>query len=355
MDSRIEINSQLLERFLPLFESYFSRDPAGGAPWQVPEEIDGVLLFPKTNNELAIEFLGLLGALNFSYWTKTAGDVTTWGIQTRGGTYLEDVFALSYAIQESVKSGRLDLSFDCYQSISRSDCEKIFADRASGHCTIPMFEQRFKKIREIGAGLAAFSAQVDSSPTFTAIVESSTNISEFLDHLETFFPYSFGDPFQKLSQLYTKMLIDRLPSNLPDSSLVHTEKYQTAVGFSGYDTLQAQPDYMLPLFFIKTGIWDLRDEVSRMISRNRECPMDHPIEMEIRKTTVKTVKRIASRLDGESGKNRCDVDSIAWITAVEGCFPVDCDGCHFYQQCEAVQGENDRLNWNHHLTRTPHY
>ncbi len=352
----IKIRQDKINKMVSLFEKGMGADSISPAPWQNPSRIDGISIFPEENDRLALEFFLLLGALNFSYWILRDDQVTTWGVNTERAGKVIDVFALAFCLSESVDSGLLKLESEFYCDISKSELEQIFADRQSGKCEIPMFEQRLKKVRELGRGLKNFAAEYGTASTTCEFLRSCDSLPALLTALKNYFPYSFGDPFRKLPQLFFKMIRDRRPENMPaDLKFENKDCYLEATEFTGGDSLKAQPDYMLPLFCLKTGIWEIDEQVKIIFENRRPMPMDHPVEQAIRTASVETVDFIADRIPGERGINCGRVDSIMWQTAVEGCFPVDCEGCNFYQSCDAVNKKNERLYWAHHLTRTINY
>lgn len=325
-------------------------DQRDAPPWLDPPTVSGYPLFPLDNTQSALEFFLVVGALNYSYWLRDGDEVKTWGVETEEGNQIRDVFALCYCLRRAVERDQLSLTADDYREISYERVREIFS--GPGGNEIPMVETRQKKFNELGKGLHQFAETSGESPTFSALLGSYRTTPAVLDALERFFPYSFGDPFRKLSQLLLKMVIDRTASD----RLENTPEWLDVARNLNSDTLGAQPDYMLPLFCLKTGLWEVDDRLETMFRERRELPMDHPVEREIRSATVETVERLAKHVDEENGQQlRGAVDSVMWITAVEGCFPVDCEGCDFFDDCEAVQGDNDRLQWDHHLTRTTHY
>jgi hypothetical protein len=352
----IKIRQDKINEMVSLFEKSVGAGSISPAPWQNPERVDGVSIFPEKNDRMTLEYFLLLGALNFSYWQSRDGQVETWGVNSSRGEKVIDVFALAFCLSESVERGLLKLESEFYCDISKNQLEQVFADRQSGKCEIPMLEQRLKKVRELGRGLKNFAAEHGLASTTCDFLQSCDSLPELLIALAKYFPYSFGDPFRKLPQLFFKMIRDRRPENLPSGfQFENKDCYLEATEFAGGDSLKAQPDYMLPLFCLKTGIWEIDEQVKSIFKNSRRMPMDHPVELAIRGASVETVDLIADGLPGERGINCGRVDSIMWQTAVEGCFPVNCEGCNFSGNCDAVNKKNERLYWAHHLTRTINY
>ncbi len=354
----IELNKSKLERVKPIFSEEIKKIKKDSlAPWQECETLGEVYLFPEKNNEEAIEFLFLLGALNFSYWEKNEdGGIYTWGVRTSAGEKVVDVFALAYTLADARERGWLQYDSDFYREITDDQLRKIFSDRLDGSCQIPMFPHRRLKIRELGEGLKQFSRAKDRKPSAGDFISYYETVPDLLAGLKKYFPLSFGDPFYKLPQLMVKMLIDRRDENMPpDRRFESSGIYNQATQFEEIDSLKAQPDYMLPLFCMRVGLWEMDDSIGKTIADKREIPMDHPYERALRQRTVETVEKIASAQEGSPGLNNCRVDSIMWQTAVKRCFPCECEGCPFSGVCDAFQGKNDRLTWTHHLTRTPNY
>lgn len=164
-----------------------------------------------------------------------------------------------------------------------------------------------------------------------------------------------GIPLNKLTQLLIKMLVDRRSDRVAGKGLEPSDQYDALISLEGLENLQAQPDYMLPLFCVRTGLWSVDRDAIPALSGRRPLPWGHPLEQEVRRLTVETVRRLAEAIDRPSGWVRGRIDSVLWSTAVQGCFPVSCGDCTFRSTCDAVRGYNDRLDWDHHRTRTPYY
>jgi hypothetical protein len=347
----IEIRDEKIRELAPVFERRVNASGEDAPPWVSPPEVGGYDLFPRRNDGSTLEFLFVVGALNFSYWCRDGEEVETWGVETSTG-WVEDVFALCFCLRKAIDGGRFQLNADCYRSMDPEDVAAVFSDD-HGH-VIPMVESRSRKLNELGRGLERLAEVTGESPRFIDLLKSYRTTPAVLDALEQFFPYSFGDPYQKLSQLLLKMIIDRR-DGASTFDLDGTDDWHEATRFLSADSLTAQPDYMLPLYCLKTGLWSVSDELATIYRRRRPLPMDHPLEDSIRRATVETVRLLGEAIDSDSETLQGAVDSVMWMTAVEGCFPVECEGCDFYDICDAVQGTNDRLDWDHHLTRTIHY
>jgi len=348
----IHLREDKLRQLLPFFRKRIDgQTTSSRPPWVDVPEVDGLPLFPRENDAAAIDFFFVLGALNYSYWIHSDGNVKTWGITTESGQWVEDVFALCYCLSLALSEDRLSIDPDTLKQLTNPDVECLFS-MTRGQM-IPMVDSRRRKLNELGRGLLDFREVTGEDPTFVNLLTTYRTFPAVIDALERYFPYSFGDPFKKLSQLLLKMIMDR--RSVDDDTFPATADWIDATRFLDPKHLTAQPDYMLPLFCLKTGLWELDERERTIYTEERELPMDHPIEQEIRETTVRTVQRIAEALELDQSSIQGDVDSIMWQTAVKGCFPVECDGCEFYDGCDAVQSENNRLKWNYHLTRTPHY
>ncbi|GEM_PF-4746786 len=349
------LNQEKLNQLLPLFQELIEAGDEPPAPWQAPGVVDGRPLFPKENDKKTLEFLLVLGALNYSYWQKTDGRVETWGVETEPGEMIRDVFALVYCIQRGRSAGHLELNADYYRKMTVSDVKRLFAG-ASGRCNLPMLETRVKKINELGEGLQRFGQEESCDPEFIEFCHNCPSLDNFLEEMTEYFPYSFGDPFLKLAQLLFKMIVDRRAENLPEGTeLESTKGWEEATRFEGVNGLKAQPDYMLPLFCLKTGLWEIEQEAEKFFSEKVELPRGHWVEEKIRELTVETVDKIARQLSGDPGLNSGRVDSIMWRRAVQGCFPRECEGCPFRDDCSAHDEDRRRLDWHHHLTRTTYY
>lgn len=322
------------------------------APWQEPARRAGRWLFPRTNEVSGLNFFLVLGALNFSYWKLGRDEITTWGIRPTGSPPVRDVFGLCWCLRGCSKDW---FRASNLSGISREEVQEVFRDPATGRCEIPMLSARQRKLDELGSGLLEMAERQDTEPTFQALLEQSESVEGVVQSLERWFPFSFGDPLRKLSQLLLKIMLDRRDRNNPQGDVETSDTYEQLLSLEGADQIKAQPDYMLPLFCLKTGLWDVDPWVEPFFSQHRQLPWGHPLERSIRELTVRTVDRLADQISSNVENLLGRIDSIMWQTAVEGCFPVDCEDCAFNLDCEAVQGDINRLSWHHHLTRTPSY
>jgi hypothetical protein len=344
--------------------------------WQDPEfTINGRNIITPVNSKDTIQFCLIAVAQFFSYWYKDGSKekvavnkvevyrdrIKTWGINTSGDAgFIDDTIAVLYCIARAVESGIDLLSSKRLKEVTDDDMHEIYRDEKSGKTLIPMPKERKHKFLEIGRGLEKFGRDYQVEPHFSEILKRSNGkLLKLLGILRDYFPFSYGDPFLKLPLLMIKFLWGRLPVNLKRYA-IHLEcydNYENLLELEDTNLFEAQADYMVPLFFIRTGIFRVGDpEVLEKLVQNREIGMESDIEKTYRALTVRAIRLLADKIteilevkDREGtyrGALRFLLDSLFWQNAVLKCREHTYDRrigstCSYSDICDAC--DDDRL------------
>jgi hypothetical protein len=315
--------------------------------WQDPAfTVNGTHVIPPVNDRDTMQFLLVAISQFFSYWYKDGETETVrvqgeevrrekvknWGIRTSGEPALtDDTIAVVYCLSRAKKSGVDLLDPERLRSISDEDLHLIYRDEKSGETLIPMQAERKKKLVEIGNGLIRFGRDSGAEPHFTMMLqEARGRISTLLALLRRYFPFSYGDPFLKLGLLLVKFLWDRLPENMHGNSLDSADRYESLARFEDTRLFEAMADYMLPLFFFRTGVFRMKDPAMlEDLVHNREIRRNSEIENCYRAMTIKAVRMLAERMAAELGISdesgtyrgglRFLLDSLFWQNALFNC------------------------------------
>ncbi|MBN2325162.1 MAG: hypothetical protein JXQ30_15640 [Spirochaetes bacterium] len=338
--------------------------------WQDPSfTVNGMHVIPPANDDDTVQFLLIAVSQFFSYWYKDGEEETArvqqeevrhekvknWGIGTPGEPdFIDDTIAAAYCLSRAWNSGMDLLDAQRLKSVSDEDIRLIYGDEKSGETLIPMQEERKKKLVEIGNGLVAFGRDNKRGQHFTGMLEAARgSIGTLLGLLVRYFPFSYGDPFLKLGLLLVKFLWDRLPEQEHQTGFVCSARYESLARFEDTYRFEAMADYMLPLFFFRTGVFGIRDPVLLdSLVQNREIRPDGEVENRFRALTIGAVRiladRTAARLGIDDGRGtyrgglRFLIDSLFWQNALYNCKEHTYDGsvgdrCPYADICDACR------------------
>jgi hypothetical protein len=342
--------------------------------WQDPSfTVNGTHVIPPVNDDDTVQFLLVAVSQFFSYWYKDGEEETVrvqgeevrrekvknWGIHTPGEpAFIDDTIAAAYCLSRALKSGMDLLDPERLKSVSNEDIRLIYRDEKSGETLIPMQEERKKKLVEIGNGLIVFGRDSGRGPHFTGmLVAAQGSIGTLLGLMRRYFLFSYGDPFLKLGLLLVKFLWDRLQEHMHPTGFVCSDRYESLARFEDTYRFEAMADYMLPLFFFRTGVFGIHDPaLLDSLVYNREFHPAGDVENRFRALTIRAVRMLADRsaarlgIDDASGTYRGGLrfllDSLFWQNALFNCKEHTYDGsvgdrCPYAGICDAC--ENPRL------------
>lgn len=243
--------------------------------------------FGKLNENEKLHFLLMFNAISFSYW----GD-PKWAIEYNGERF-DGSWGMIAAIGRAVENKKLILSPNYWSRISTKEFYAIL----KGNTEIPLIEERFKILREVGAVLVK-----EFEGNFENLVRKSKfDALELLDLIVKYFP-SFNDfSIYKGKTIYFYKRAQLLVADI----------YQMFNGggygkLKNWDKITACADYKLPMVLRKLKILEYSKELENKIDNKVEILKDSEEEIEIRANTIWAVELIKKELK----KNIPKIDSI---------------------------------------------
>lgn len=234
------------------------------------------------SNVQKLHFLLVFNALSFCYWGSPK-----WAVEYQGEKF-DGAIGMITALKRAVDEGKSVLSARYLANVSKEDLEHILR----ANVQIPLFEERWKILREIGSVLV----QKFDGDFANVLNGAKEDALELLRLIIANFP-SFNDIstyegrqilFYKRAQLLTADI---------GRGLGHLKNVQE---------LTACADYKLPQVLRKLGILTYVPELAAQIDAQKPIPKDSPQEIEIRASTIWAVELIKR----EVKKRIPDIDSM---------------------------------------------
>ncbi len=259
-----------------------------------------------------VNYLFLLDTLNFCFWGKPR-----WTIEYRGKT-LDGYWALAASLKRAAEENPSVLDADFLAQISPGDLAHIL----HGKGTIPLFTERWRKVRELGAvlrdrfgGSAARlveSAQGDAALLARIIAESFSSFNDVAVYHLTESPRrrvpASPSPHVSVSEVRF----------FKRAQILVTDLWGSFGGkqwgeFRNMDTLTAFADYKLPQILRAWGVLKYSRSLARKIDSQTELPEGSEEEIEIRAATLWAVEFLRQSL-AERGRElmSIQVDWILW-------------------------------------------
>ncbi len=255
--------------------------------------------------ETIVNFLLVYESIDFSFWGNPK-----WTIQADGKNE-DGSIALLYAILRYVKEKNADFS-----EISKEEFAKIL----KGNVEIPLFEERYKIIRNVSK-----IVNEKMKGNFYEYIKDITSDIELFDLIIRDFP-SFKDErtyngktiyFYKLAQLLT-------------SDILHMRELKEGIKVD-YSHLVGCSDYKIPQVMRGLGILEYNEELANIIDKKEEIKQNSIYEVEIRANMLIVIDLIKRKLNDRV----CAIDINDYIWG---------------------QGKNKSINLKpYHLTRTTNY
>lgn len=255
--------------------------------------------------ETIVNFLLVYESIDFSFWGNPK-----WTIQADGKNE-DGSIALLYAILRYVKEKNADFS-----EISKEEFAKIL----KGNVEIPLFEERYKIIRNVSK-----IVNEKMKGNFYEYIKDITSDIELFDLIIRDFP-SFKDErtyngktiyFYKLAQLLT-------------SDILHMRELKEGIKLD-YSHLVGCSDYKIPQVMRGLGILEYNEELANIIDKKEEIKQNSIYEVEIRANMLIVIDLIKRKLNDRV----CAIDINDYIWG---------------------QGKNKSINLKpYHLTRTTNY
>ena len=255
--------------------------------------------------ETIVNFLLVYESIDFSFWGNPKWTIQADSVNEDGS------IALLYAILRYVKENNTDFS-----EISKEEFAKIL----KGNVEIPLFEERYKIIRNVSK-----IVNEKMKGNFYEYIKDITSDIELFDLIIRDFP-SFKDErtyngktiyFYKLAQLLT-------------SDILHMRELKEGIKVD-YSHLVGCSDYKIPQVMRGLGILEYNEELANIIDKKEEIKQNSIYEVEIRANMLIVIDLIKRKLNDRV----CAIDINDYIWG---------------------QGKNKSINLKpYHLTRTTNY
>ena len=222
--------------------------------------------------ETIINFLLIYESINFSFWGEPK-----WTIDTNIGK-LDGSIALLYVLLQYVKESK---STD-FSSMSKKEFLKIL----KGNIKIPLFEKRFKIIKEVSA-----IVNDKMQGNFYQYIKDITSDIELFETIIANFP-SFKD-----ERLYNKQTIYFYKlAQLLTSDILHIREQKEKIKVN-YTHLVGCADYKIPQILREFGILNYDNKLAKIVDNHIEIPINSIYEVEIRANMITVINMINKKLN----------------------------------------------------------
>lgn len=229
------------------------------------------------SEEQRLHFLFLFNALSFCYWGEPK-----WTVEIDRQKF-DGSWAMITALGRAVDERKPIFDASYLAEISK----KEFSEILRGNTTIPLFEERWKMMREVGRVLIErFDGQVQN-----VIKAADNDALKLLDLIITNFP-SFNDSckYKRREIFFYKR------AQLLVGDIYNVFKQKGLGRLENTDQLTACADYKLPLALRKLGIISYSLELANMIDNQQQIQKGSEQEIEIRASTIWAVELIRQEL-----------------------------------------------------------
>lgn len=222
--------------------------------------------------ETIINFLLIYESINFSFWGEPK-----WTIDTNFGK-LDGSIALLYVLLQYVKESK---STD-FSNISKKDFLKIL----KGNIKIPLFEERFKIVKEVSA-----IVNDKMQGNFYQYIKDITSDIELFETIIANFP-SFKD-----ERLYNKQTIYFYKlAQLLTSDILHIKEQKEKIKVN-YTHLVGCADYKIPQVLREFGILNYDNKLAKIVDNHSEISINSIYEVEIRANMITVINMINKKLN----------------------------------------------------------
>jgi hypothetical protein len=244
--------------------------------------------------ERTVNYLFLLDALNFCFWGKPK-----WSVTFRGND-LDGYWALAASLKRALEN---DPHFADAAALAQLAPRKL-ARALRGKVTIPLFAERWRAARELGAILCEHWG--GSAATFVADAQrDAPRLAQML-----------ADNFASFNDI--AVYENRAVHFFKRAQILVADLWGAFGGkawgaFDNVETLTAFADYKLPQILRAWGIVKYAPALARQIDAQIELAAGSPAEIEIRAATLWAVEFLRAAL-AQRGRNlwSIQVDWILW-------------------------------------------
>lgn len=299
--THVRINTARLQQVAEVMREELT---GNGTPYQSNPEAPLERALPENNRD-ALQLYFVLSSQEFLIWRRNSqGQVQAWDIEVDGQRYVGGP-GIAAAHARALHKGKPLLDADHLASMTMSDIESFYRDEGTGEVTLQMLPQRLAKLNEIGRVLRdRYDGHVSNLLREAEGCLFREDGRGIVQQLQLNFPIAYFDwPFCKLAILFAKFLVGRRKTGFPT-----TDEYRALTEIRDTHHFEIAADYYIPLFFLRTGIFELSSEFGRQLREQKLIERNSRMEFEFRAATM-----VAGRLLSEAtGCPINDIDSECW-------------------------------------------
>lgn len=237
--------------------------------------------FSHFDDEKKLHFIIIFNALSFCYWGEPK-----WTVEYNDKKH-DGAWGMILALGRGIEEGAALLDFEYCSQISKDDFAKVLRSNTE----IPLFEERWKILREIGTSMVA---KYDGKAK-NLIAEANENAQKLVELIVQNFP-SFSD---------TSLFKEREVYFYKRAQLLVADIYQIFDGkgfgtLKNVDKLTACADYKLPQILRKLGILEYTPALAEKVDTKTEIAHNSPEEIEMRANTIWAVEFIKEEVKKRS-------------------------------------------------------
>ena len=255
--------------------------------------------FSHFSDDEKLHFVIIFNTLSFCYWGEPK-----WNVEYKQKKH-DGAWGMILALGRGIEEGAVLLDFDYCSKISKED----FANILRGNTEIPLLEERWKILREIGTTMVAkYSGKASN-----LIAEAQGNSQNLVELIVQNFP-SFSDTsLYKEKEIYFYKRAQLLVADI----------YQIFDGkgfgaLKNVDQLTACADYKLPQILRKLGILEYATALAEKVDNKTEIPHNSPEEIEMRANTIWAVEFIKEEVKKRSPQILSfEVNDHLWLATQE--------------------------------------
>jgi hypothetical protein len=266
----------------------------------------------RENNLDTLQFYLILTSQEFLIWRRLeSGQVAAWEVEVEGRPYV-GAPGIAACHVRALRQDRALLDPTFLASMTLGDVREFYRDERAGETTLQMLPQRVAKFNEIGRVLLErYDGHVANLLKETEGYLFRDDGRGLIQQLCLHFPTAYFDwPFCKLAFLLAMFWSVRNRENIPT-----TEEYRALTEIRDPEHFEVPADYYIPLFFIRTGIFRIGDELGGRLARQQLIERNSQMEHEFRAGTM-----VAGRMLAEAtGYSVAEVDHECWKMGYRHC------------------------------------
>ncbi len=270
------------DRVRPVAEAMHRELAGEGTPYQSDPEEPLKAALPENNRD-TLQFLLVLTSQEFLIWRRDRQDqVQAWDVVVDGRHYVGGP-GIGAAHARALRRGGDILDPAYLASMTLGDIQDFYRDERSGEVTLQFLPQRLAKFNEIGRVLLdRYQGHVSNLLAEAEGYLFRDDGRGIVQQLLLNFPTAYFDwPFCKLPILFGKFLYERRKGGFPTS-----DEYEALTEFRDPEHFEIAADYYIPLFFIRTGLFEIGEDFARHLRLQTLINRNSRMEQEFRAATI---------------------------------------------------------------------